>query len=71
VDAVKACIKGWEKRGVYDDPKLTQIVETYEDLGFLVRLGPFQPEIKAGCIKCFKKNPDKYKVVYTKKNDSE
>ena len=71
MDTLKAQIKGWERRGVYDDPRLSEISKMYEELGFTVRLEPFRPEIEAGCSECIKENPDKYKVLYTKKNDSE
>ena len=68
---LEAQIKGWERRGIYDDPRLTQISKMYEELGFIVKIEPVRPEIEAGCIECIKENPDKYKVLYTKKNDPE
>ena len=71
MDILEARIKGWDRRGVYDDPRLTQISKMYEELGFIVRLDPFSPELEAGCSECIKENPNKYKVLYTKKNDSE
>jgi len=67
VDALKAQIKGLKRRGIYDDPKLTQISKLYEELGFTVILEPFRPEAETGCTECIKKNSDKYKVLYTKK----
>ena len=71
MDILEAHIKGWERRGIYDDPRLTQILKMYDEIGFIVRVEPFIPEMEAGCIECIKENPDKYKVLYTKKNDSE
>ena len=71
MDTLEARIKGWDRRGVYDDPRLTQISKMYEELGFIVRLDPFSPELEAGCSECIKGNPNKYKVLYTKKKDSE
>ena len=71
MDRLEAQIKGWEKRGIYDDPRLTELLKMYEELGFITRLEPFQSEIQAGCSECMKENPDKYKVLYTKKNDPE
>jgi len=50
---------------------LTQILKLYEELGFAVWLEPFRPEIEVGCTQCIKENPEKYKVLYTKKNDVE
>lgn len=71
MDALEARIKGWERRGIYDDPKLTELSKTYKELGFTVRLEPFKPEMETGCTECIKENPDKYKVLYTKKKDLE
>ncbi len=71
MDTLEAQIKEWERRGIYDDPKLTELSKMYEELGFTVRFELFKPEIEAGCTECIKDNPDKYKVLYTKKHDSE
>ncbi|MBC8442165.1 MAG: hypothetical protein H8D87_21065 [Deltaproteobacteria bacterium] len=71
MDTLEAQIKGWERRGVYDDPRLTQILKMYEEIGFIVKIEPVRPEIEAGCTECTKENPDKYYVLYTKKNDPE
>ncbi len=70
MDVLEARIKGWERRGIYDDPNLTQIVKMYEELGFIVRLDPFRPGMEDGCNECMKENPDRYKLVYTNKKDS-
>ena len=75
MDTSETQIKGWERRGIYDDPKLTQIVKMYEEIGFSVKVEPFkpgkEPGIETGCTECIKENPDKYKVLYTKKNEPE
>ena len=67
MNILKARIKAWERRGVYDDPRLTELSKMYEELGFTVKLEPVKPEMEAGCTECIKDNPDKYKVLYTKK----
>jgi len=64
---LEAGIKGWEKRGIYDDPQLTRISKMYEQIGFVIRLEPFRPLMEAGCTECMKENADRYKVLYTKK----
>ena len=71
MDKLETRIKGWKKRGIYDDPKLTQIVKMYEEIGFSVKIEPFKPDMETGCTECIKENPDKYKVLYTKKNEPE
>ena len=62
--------KGWQLRGVYDDPKLTQIVNMHEELGFAVKCMPASSDVVTGCDVCFNQSPDNYEVIYTKKNDS-
>lgn len=79
MEPLETRINGWEKRGIYDDPKLTQIVKMYKEIGFSVKVEPFKPGIESGiepgieteCTECIKENPDKYKVLYTKKNEPE
>ena len=59
--------KGWEKQDIYDEPRLSEIVELYEEMGLEVLLEPFNPDDEPGCVECMKVTPDKYKTVYTKK----
>ena len=59
---------GWSYRGTFDDPRLTEIANLYEALGFMVRMTPFFSE--KGCNRCFKETPEKFKALYTKKIDS-
>ncbi len=58
----------WERRTVADEPRLSELVEMYEELGFEVQLEDFNPkEEGAECTECMKENPEKYKVIYTRK----
>ncbi len=63
MDGEEALVKGWTRRGIYDDPRLTQILKMYEEIGFTVKLEPLRPELEPGCKDCIKLNPDKYKVL--------
>ena len=58
---------GWEKRAIFDDPRLTEIVEQYEEIGFEVHLEPIRIEDKDGCTDCMQQNPDRFKIIYTRK----
>ncbi len=58
---------GWQRRGTFDDPKLSEVVEMYEDLGFLVRLEPMDPDEEEGCVACMRLVPDLFKTIYTKR----
>ncbi|UCE01556.1 MAG: hypothetical protein JSW67_09730 [Candidatus Latescibacterota bacterium] len=57
---------GWERRFIYDDPRLSEAVETYRELGFEVRLLPVAPD-DAECTECMLQEPDRYRVIYTRK----
>ena len=61
--------EGWEKRGVFDEPRLSEICETYRDLGFEILLVEYDRNFDGLCSVCFDgaPQPDRYKVVYTRK----
>jgi len=58
---------GWEKKTTSDEPRLSEIVEMYKEIGFEVHLESFNPEEEPGCTDCMKESPEKYKVIYTRK----
>ncbi len=70
MDLLKGQIKGWDQRGIYDEPKLSEIAEMYKELGFEIKIEPIKPELVKGCSECMKSSPCNYKVLYTKKIDS-
>ena len=60
--------KGWIKRNTIDDPRLSEIIEEYESLGFEVHLEPMKLEdLDKECRICYKNQFDKLKTVYTRK----
>ena len=59
--------QGWQRQTTFDEPRLSEAVETYEEIGFEVRLEPFDPKDEPGCIECMKVSPEKYQTVYTRK----
>jgi hypothetical protein len=65
--------EGWEMRSVLDEPRLSEAVELYKELGFEVKVLPFVPaEFPGECAECMKGACDRYKVIYTcMKPDSE
>ena len=67
VDSSKLAGEGWERRATYDEPRLSELVEMYEELGYQVRIEAFNPEEEKSCSACMKITPDKYKTIYTKK----
>ncbi len=59
--------QGWEKQTAHDEPRLSDVVEMYEEMNFEVHLEPFNPDEESGCITCMKEMPEKYKTIYTRK----
>jgi len=59
--------QGWQRQTTLDEPRLSEAVKTYEEIGFEVCLEPFDPKDEPGCIECMKVSPEKYKTVYTRK----
>ena len=58
---------GWEKQATYDDPRLSEMVEIYKEIGLEVHLEPFDPENEEACTGCMQQTPDKFKTIYTRK----
>ena len=61
---------GWEKQITLDEPRLSDVVEMYEEIGCEVRLEPFNPDEETGCIACMKIASDKHKTIYTRKKST-
>jgi len=59
--------EGWEKRSTTDEPRLSELVKTYEELGFEVLLVPFDPDVEPGCSECMRISPQQYRTIYTRK----
>ena len=63
----KLISEGWQKQSTYDDPRLTELVEIYEEIGLEVHLEPFNPQNEKGCTDCMLMMPQLYKTIYTRK----
>jgi hypothetical protein len=57
--------EGWERKTVTDKPRLPELVELYESLGFEVHVEPFTPGSE-DCSTCMAAEPDRYKVLYVR-----
>ncbi len=60
--------QGWERQATYDEPRLSEMVDTYGEIGLEVHLEAFDPEEEAGCASCMALMPEKYKTIYTRKS---
>lgn len=58
---------GWKKQGHYDEPRLSEVVQMYREIGFEVLAEPVCLEDLSGCKACMKENLDRFKMVYTRK----
>jgi hypothetical protein len=58
---------GWQRRATYNDPRLTELVEMYEEIGLEVHLEPFNPANEKGCTGCMQVMPELYRTIYTRK----
>jgi len=56
---------GWEKRFTTDDPRLTEAVEMYKELGFEVHLEPVDTSSEE-CTSYLTVLTDRYKSIYTR-----
>jgi hypothetical protein len=57
---------GWVRRTTYDEPRLSELVESYRELGLEVRLEePDAGELEE-CNACFKGSGGKLKTIYTR-----
>lgn len=58
--------EGWKKQATYDDPRLSEIVAMYEEIGLEVHLEPFNADNESGCTDCMQLMPDLFKTIYTR-----
>jgi len=57
--------QGWEKRFTSDEPRLSEMVEQYKELGFEVLLEPMDTSSEE-CTTCIRAFSDRYKTIYTR-----
>ena len=63
----------WERRSIIDNDRVSEQVELYESIGFEVMVKDVDPEQlpEEYCKECFIANPEKYKILYTRKKGAE
>jgi hypothetical protein len=59
----------WREKGTYSEPRLSEVIDMYKELGFEVRLEPFAPNNKTECTECMRGSAKRYKAVYTRKKN--
>lgn len=65
-------LSGWEQRTTIDEPRLSELVELYEELGFEVVLRAIDREsLGDGCSECFLHEPERFRTIYTRRHVAE
>jgi hypothetical protein len=60
--------EGWERCFVADEPRLSEAVETYREIGFEVLLLPVPLDDEA-CTDCMATESDRYRLIYVRRED--
>ncbi len=62
--------EGWEKRFTIDEPRLSEMVEEYKEVGFEVLLEPVDISSEE-CTTCLKSPAfgQRYKTIYTRRRN--
>ena len=59
--------QGWVSKGTFEEPRLSELIALYKDIGLEVRLEPFDPSSDPGCAVCMKLHPENFKTIFTRK----
>jgi hypothetical protein len=61
--------EGWVRQFTADEPRLSEAVGEYKELGFDVLAEPIDSaELGGECASCLMADCDRYKVIYTRPN---
>ena len=56
--------RGWKRMNTYDEPRLSELVESYRELGYEVHLEPLHPGDDADCAECLASEPERFRTIY-------
>jgi len=60
--------QGWVRQFVTDEPRLSEAVELYQEIGYEVRLEPATfDEVNQICVNCLPSDCEKYKIIYIRR----
>jgi len=60
--------RGWVRQFVTDEPRLSEAVELYKELGYEVRLEPASfEEVNQICKNCLQADCERYKTIYIRR----
>lgn len=58
--------EGWKRMATYSEPRLSEMVEEYRELGFEVRIEEVDPDSEE-CTECIELEPESTKTIYVRK----
>jgi hypothetical protein len=70
-DRARLEAEGWTRRTVIDEPRLSELVETYRDLGFDVQVVPVEDDDLQECSECVQADPRRFGTIYTRPTKAE
>ncbi len=56
---------GWQRCFVADEPRLSEAVQAYEEIGYEVLLIPV-PANDGACTECIRLAPQRYRLIYVR-----
>lgn len=62
--------QGWTKKGIYDEPRLSEIMTLCTDIGLEVRKVPFDPAHETQCTACLQASAERFFTVYTRRRET-
>ena len=60
--------EGWQRAFIADEPRLSEAVETYIEIGWEVALLPV-PEEDGQCTECMKEDPGRFRLIFIRRPD--
>ncbi len=63
---------GWQKQGSFDEPRLSDVIETYREMGWEVLVEAYDPILDAengACNVCMRAASERMRTVFTRKTD--
>jgi hypothetical protein len=67
-------VDGWERRFIACEPRLSEMIEMYKEIGFEVHLEPLPSKEEmdrsgceeSGCTACYDADPERYRIIFTR-----
>lgn len=61
-------VTGWQRMTTIDEPRLSELVELYRELGFEVLLRPVsREELAEDCLDCYLAQPERFRTIYVRR----